>query len=129
VALVATRTNPHVTANTVLMFVMAFLNFATLGSVSLNAVGLAMHLPFLDQPHDSAEMAGQITAFVVVGVAGLVGVVWAPSNAYGLIKHKRWARRSTLLYWTFMGLFCCCLPGAGYGIWSLTRDEVKAALD
>ncbi len=118
----------HVTVNIALMFAMAFLHLATLGSVALNLLGMAVKLPWLPPAHDAAELTGQLIAFAVMGLSGAAGLVWAPVNAFGLIRDKPWARKSTVAYWAFAGVFCCCLPGAAYGLWSLTRDDVKARL-
>jgi hypothetical protein len=70
------------------------------------------------------------------GAAGLffkafaiAGVLWTPVNAMGLYKRRPWARISTIAYYVVAMPFCCCLPLGVYGLWSLTRPEVKSLLD
>ncbi|MCA9628889.1 MAG: protein kinase [Myxococcales bacterium] len=54
----------------------------------------------------------------------LLGVLWAPLNAFGLWRRRAWARISTLLYATFTGFSVLGLPYASYSVYSLTRPEV-----
>jgi hypothetical protein len=120
--------SPHVNVNIGLMFAMTLLHFATIVSATLNGLGMLVDLPWSQPSHDSAELAGQASVYIIAGIAGVVGLVWAPLNAWALLRKKPWARKSCMAYWGFTGVFCCCLPGAAYGLWSLSHDDVKAAL-
>jgi len=107
------------------MLPLALLHFAFIGSAALNAASMVVEIPGLPQATEPGEVAGRLMAYVLIASVSLVGAVWAPVNAYGLLAKRRWARKSTIGYWIFSGIFCACIPGAAYGIWSLTREQVK----
>jgi hypothetical protein len=124
-----TSRNPHVIANAVLMVAAGVLHLMSIGSVTLNVVAVATENPlFGPAPKSEPELLGMFIGFGWMAIAAMVGVVWAPLNAYGLLKRRPWARRSTLGYWAFVGVLCCCIPGAAYGFFSLTRHDVRREL-
>jgi len=113
----------RVRLNAWLMVAMAGLSALSVISVMLNLLleatghGVSGH-------GNEAEAAGALGTFVCIGVWALVGLVWAPVNAWGLFQQKAWARRSTLVYWGCSLFTCGCIPFAAYGLWSLTRPEL-----
>jgi len=71
--------------------------------------------------------------FLTMASASLIwvplGAVWAPVNAWGLYKKKRWARVSTVVY-AILGLATCIgTPYSAYALISLRRPEVKRAFE
>ena len=119
----------HLIANAALMLLATVWHLLCVGSVALNVTVLAVGSPLLGPPPGSdAELAGQLIAFVWMAIAALVGVIWAPVNAYGLFKRRPWARKSTMGYWLFVGVLCCCVPGTIYGLVSLNRQQVRREL-
>src|SRR5262249_22793230 len=63
-----------------------------------------------------------------VGWAPL-GVLWTPINAYGLLRKKRWAYISTVVYAVFSLLTCVGTPFAAYALatlWSRARKKVSS---
>jgi hypothetical protein len=118
----------HIIANAVLMIIAGVFHALSCLSVLLNVVGATLYLPFFATGASSdAELTGNIIGFAWMGLIALAGVIWAPINAFGLFRRRPWARNSTLFYWAFVGIGCCCIPGAGYGIFALTRTEVVRA--
>jgi hypothetical protein len=114
----------HVFANAILSIAMAVLHLGTIASIVLNVwFDFHRHGAFSTA---EAERVGRLVAWAVSLVWALAGLVWAPMNAWGLSKKRPWARTSTLVYWGFASILCCCLPGGGYGIWSLLRPDVRA---
>ncbi len=118
----------HITANAILMVLLSVGHLLSVGSVLLNVAARALDLPMFAAPRSDAELLGNLIAFAWMGVVAVVGTVWAPINAYGLFKRRPWALGATQAYWIFLGVLCCCLPGAGYGLWSLRRSDVREAL-
>ena len=95
----------HITVNAVLMVVAAGFHLLSCLSVLINVLGLALRLPFFPTPPASdAELAGQLIAYAWMGLVAVMGVIWAPINAYGLIRRRSWVRRSSLGYWIFVVL-------------------------
>ena len=76
---------------------------------------------------------GEIAPVGLVGLFfkafAIAGVLWTPINAAGLYKRRSWARWSTMAYWALGFPLCCCLPLGLYGLWSLSRPEVRSLLD
>jgi hypothetical protein len=58
-----------------------------------------------------------------------LGIVWAPLNAWGLLRRKRWAAVSTLAYATLGALSCCGMPYAAYAWPSLMSRGTRKNLD
>jgi hypothetical protein len=61
-------------------------------------------------------------------VVAVVSAGWASINAWALLTRKPWARTSAFAYWCAASVFCCCLPGGIYGVWSLSRHDVRERL-
>jgi eukaryotic-like serine/threonine-protein kinase len=73
----------------------------------------------------STVIAVWLAALFFFGWAPL-GVVWAPVNAYGLFRKKRWALTSTLIYAGFSALTCLGTPAAVYAfvtLWPLRKNR------
>jgi hypothetical protein len=126
----------HLVANQALMCVAGVLSAMSLLSVLLNllmSVATTTTSGPLDGvypvPADTWEQTGFYGTFVCIGVFALIGMVWTPINAWGLFKRKRWARISSVAYWAVTLLTCACIPLGAYGIWSLSRRDVRALLD
>lgn len=115
----------HLTANAWLMVAMACLSVLSALSVVVNfyleASGSGV------SPGNTGETVGALTTLVCLGSWSVLGIGWAPINAWGLFTQKSWARKSTLLYWAGATLTCGCIPVAAYGLWSLTRADVVRA--
>jgi hypothetical protein len=117
----------HVSANTILMIVMAVLHVCGLGSAVMNiALFFHDHPSYGGSPFERGELVGQMIAYVGALLWAVSGIVWAPLNAWGLSKRTRWARTSSLLYWGVQCVSCCCFPFGAYGLASLLRADVKA---
>jgi eukaryotic-like serine/threonine-protein kinase len=59
----------------------------------------------------------------------VLGIAWAPINAWAIATKKRWARASTIIYACF-GLFTCIgTPYSAYALISLRKPEMKRALE
>ena len=121
----------HRRANAWLMAGMVAVHVLTALSVAVNllleltgkseqAFGAGM------SPATAGEQAGYWSTYVCVGGFALVGLAWAPINAWGLFKRRRWARTSSIAYWAASLLTCCCIPMGAYGLWSLMRKDVAA---
>lgn len=118
----------HLRANAILQLVMAvvhtaivaFFIWASLTQQPETAGERAQHLA----PSVGFAIALLVTVLAVVGW-GPVGMVWTPINAYGLLRGRRWAMTSTLVYWVMSLPTCIATPLAIYGIWSLRRLRNK----
>jgi hypothetical protein len=116
----------HVSVNAILMLVMAFIHLCGLGSALLNIERfLHEHPSYVGSPFERGELVGQMSVYVVALVWALSGMIWAPLNAWALFTRQRWARTSSLVYWSVQCLSCCCFPFGAYGVWSLMREDVK----
>jgi hypothetical protein len=114
----------HVFANAILMIVMAVAGLYVAVSVPIRYFFGDLRPYLVDTNHPVAWVG----AFGIWGAA--VGdAAWASVNAWGLFTRKGWARTSSIAFWCAASVACCCLPGGGYGVWSLTRPEVKRAFD
>jgi len=72
-------------------------------------------------------MGAGLVMSIIIGAGWVVlGVVWAPFNAWALLTRRRFGRISTLIYAGLSILSCIGIPYAIYAIWSLTRPHVKA---
>lgn len=79
-------------------------------------------------PANDAEALGHWGTFACIGGWSVLGLLWTPINAWGLFTRRRWARTSSLIYFAGSFVTCCCVPLGAYGLWALTRPEVKADL-
>jgi hypothetical protein len=116
----------HITANKILLLVMMTLHIAGIGSAlfnTANALGV-----FGRGLHAGPERNGQLLAYALCGLWAVSGAIWAPLNAWGLHHKKPWARTSTMAYWAVQVLSCCCFPFGAYGLFAMTRKEVKDEL-
>lgn len=117
----------HLMANVALLAMMTVLHLAGLGSLILNVTVFVMTKttrPLLEDP----ERIGNLVAYVMAGVWVFVGLVAAPASAIGLHLRAPWSRRLAQAYWVMSILTVCCFPVGAYGLYSLSRDEVKRAL-
>ena len=55
------------------------------------------------------------------------GIIWAPLNAYGLFRKRRWAVTSSLVYSAIAALTCFGTPAAIYGLATLWPLRKKIA--
>jgi hypothetical protein len=85
-----------------------------------------MALGVTSGPAEGSEAAGFYSTFGCIGTWSLVGIVWAPLNAWGLYRRHGWARVSTLAYWIVCCFTCCGLPFGAYGVYALLRPDVKS---
>jgi len=75
----------------------------------------------------STVIAVWLAALFFFGWAPL-GVVWTPVNAYGLLRRRRWALTSTLIYAGYSLLTCIGTPAAIYALltlWPLRKADSK----
>lgn len=118
-----------VTATAVLMLVLTFLHFCGIGSGIMNLVATYGGPDFLPggqvRAHGGSERLGQLFAYVATLAWSVVGLVWAPFNAYGLFKRKAWARTSAMIYGAVSLATCCCLPFGAFVLWAMLRSDVK----
>lgn len=111
-----------------ILLVLAFVGHVlSILSVVVNVVMIATGIS--SAPAEGGEAAGFYSTFGCIGTWSLVGVVWAPLNAWGLYRKHGWARISTLAYWTVSLFTCCCLPFGAYGIYALMRRDVRSLFD
>ena len=121
----------HVRINVVLqgLLLLAHLLFAV-GVAALVAEGtygsIGAGPPSADPAEAAGEVVGHWIAIVMLPIWSVVGLVWAPLNAYGLWKLRPWARTSTMAYWIMSIFSCCCSPFGLYGLITLLRADVKA---
>lgn len=113
----------HIFANAILSIAMAVVHLATIGSISFN-VWVDFHR-YGSFSTAEGERLARLVAWGISVLWALAGLGWAPANAWGLLNKRPWARTSTLAYWVAASILCCCLPGGGYGIWSLLRPDVR----
>jgi len=74
-----------------------------------------------------AERAGGLTAYLWVGAWAVLVTLAGPVAAVGLLRRRPWSRVCAMVVWALCGVGCCCtLPFSVYGLWSLSRDNVKA---
>ena len=122
----------HITANFVLQIVMLLIHLLFAGSAIVNAVlffyGDAGWGPYAEDAFNQGRRAGNLLAIVAIAAWSLVGMVWAPINAFGLWNRRPWARTSTSAYWFLSLLTVCGIPFALYGLLSLGRSDVREAL-
>jgi serine/threonine protein kinase len=74
----------------------------------------------------SLVIAVWLVLLFFVGWAPL-GVIWTPINAYGLLRKRRWAYISTVVYAVFSLLTCVGTPFAAYALatlWSRARKKI-----
>lgn len=117
----------HLVANVVLLALMTLLHLAGIGSVAVNLVMFFQKpstRPLLEDP----ERIGNMIAYVLCGLWAVSGVIAAPVTAVGLAARAGWARGLGRVYWGLSLLTVCCLPVGAYGLWSLSRDDVRRAL-
>jgi len=126
----------HLKANAVLMTCFVALHAVTVLSVLINlwlayqgSSGQGWISEMYPLPSSHSEQLGFFGTFACLGGWGLIGLLWAPLNAWALWKRKPWARWSTLLYWAGSLFTICCIPFGLYGLWSLLRPDVRAALE
>jgi hypothetical protein len=116
----------HLLALQVLTMLMVGLHFMSIASVALNlAMAVSGTTP---APASESEALGYYGAFACIGTWALLGLLWAPLNAWGLHRRQRWARISTFAYCTLTSLTLCCMPFGAYGIYVLLRKDVVALL-
>jgi len=66
-----------------------------------------------------------LAALFFLGWAPL-GVFWTPINAYGLLRRRRWALRSTMIYAGYSIWTCVGTPFALYALmtlWPLRKNK------
>jgi hypothetical protein len=124
----------HVTVNAVLMFVMCGVHALVLLSLAMQALGVVPrhsleNVPSANDAMRAGEEFGRLFANVMMTLWGLAGLVLAPIAGVGLLQRAPWSRTAGLAYWGLNVLSCCCAPVALYGFYSLTRPEVREALD
>jgi len=109
----------HYKVNAVLQMVMWLFQVAI--TVLLTAALLSP-----DDPHPPAEARHYLATVVAVWLGALfffgwapLGVFWAPINAYGLLRRRRWALGSTMIYAVFSLWTCIGTPFAVYALLSL----------
>jgi hypothetical protein len=126
----------HLRANVVLQSVLAAFAVLSLLSATLN---LALTLSGAGEtagvlrglypvPENEVERTTQIVTFAWIALWAAAALFWAPLNAWGLSKRRRWARASTIAFSVASLLACCCLPVGIYGIWSMSRRDVADLL-
>lgn len=77
---------------------------------------------------EAGRRAGRSLARIAIPVWSALGLVVTPLAALGLYQRRRWARPLALGYWGASLVTCCVTPFSVYGLWSLTRPEVKSYL-
>ncbi|HEY1959941.1 MAG TPA: serine/threonine-protein kinase [Polyangiaceae bacterium] len=86
-------------------------------------------------PHKPYAPTTEILGTIVVGWLVLLffsgwapaGVIWAPINAYGLFRKRRWAVTSSLIYSAVAALTCFGTPAAIYALATLWPLRKKTA--
>lgn len=117
----------HLTANVVLLCGMALLHLAGLGSVVINVI-LVFSKPTKGSLSNNPELIGNMIGFLICAIWVVAGLILAPTAAWGLGTRQAWGRRIAQIYWGVSIAACCCWPAGVYGLWSLSRDDVKRAL-
>jgi hypothetical protein len=117
-----------VTVVAVMMAVLAFLHFCGIGSGIVNLVALYGGPDVFRSGNGHAqggERMGQLVAYVLTLAWSVIGLVWAPLNAWALFTRKPWARTSVIAYSAVALATCCCLPFGAFGIYAMLRRDVK----
>ena len=117
----------HLLANQILLGFAVALHALSLLSVAINVALAATGAS--PAPATDSEAAAFYGTFACIGVWSAVGLVWAPLNLWGLHRRARWARTSTVAYWSVSLFTCCCLPFGAYGIYALLRRDVRAVFE
>ena len=76
--------------------------------------------------HYAAYFVGWLAVLFFSGW-GPIGVIWTPINAYGLLRKRRWAVTSTLIYSAFASLTCLATPPAIVALVTLWDLRKKTA--
>jgi hypothetical protein len=130
------RAEKHVKINAAAQIVMAAVHGLTLLSVFINLLlSLIANQPghplgdVYPVPPGTPERIGFFGAFMVIGLWCSAGIVWAPLNAYGLLKKRPWSRKSAMAYYVVSLFTCCCIPLGLYGLWSLGKSDTRSLFE
>lgn len=113
--------------NVALLCAMTLLPLAGTGSVAVNVAWFVdgpARGPLLEDP----GRIGNLIAYVVCGVWALGGAWVAPITAVGLTVRAPWSRGLARVYGAPSLPTVCCLPLGVFGLWIMSRDDVRRAL-
>lgn len=118
----------HLAVHVAVLCAMTLVHVAGIGSVIVNVLWFVQRpgaRPLLDDP----TRIGNLIAYVACGLWAVGGAIVAPVTAVGLALRRSWARTLAQTYWALSLLTVCCLPFCVLGLWSLSRTDVRRALE